>query len=455
MFKKVELWVLGLICIIFIIVLMGYGSLLKHGLAGGNKFPHLYKVAVFIAEVPKNFKDILITFRDPYHDLSIKENIHANKPRFKKFIKINRKELLLVARFDADLGRSIVEIVDLNNFTVLHTFKPNIKEINNQTDINREEFNLLNKNFNEKRYNIYHPLLDTEGNLLFHGMYTPLSKINFCSELVWVNDIDNFHHSNNKDDEGNYWIPSIIFPHSIDKNLVGNRFGEFRDDAITKISSDGKILYQKSVSKILLDNNLDYLIFGQSNFFWDPIHLNDIQPTLNDGKYWKKNDIFLSLRNLSMIIHFRPSTDKIINILTGPFYMQHDIDIISEKEISIFNNNAVNTQKGNKYVISNNQILIYNFDTENYTKRNVSGIKENNVKTATEGVSDFLKDGSLMIEDGNSGRILFFNSNGKLEWEFINKAKNGKVYPLSWARVIQNDLLIKNTLKKIENNQCK
>ncbi len=156
-----------------------------------------------------------------------------------------------------------------------------------------------------------------------------------------------------------------------------------------------------------------------------------------------------------MIIHFRPSTDKIINVLTGPFYMQHDIDIISEKEISIFNNNTVNTQKGNKYVISNNQILIYNFDTKNYIKKNVSGIKENNVKTATEGVSDFLKDGSLMIEDGNSGRILFFNSNGKLEWEFINKAKNGKVYPLSWARVIQNDQLVKNILKKIENNQCK
>jgi len=454
MFKKVELWILGLICIIFIIVLMAYGSVLKHGLSGGNKFPYLYKVAVFLAEVPKNFKDILITFKDPYHDLSIKENIHGDKPRFKKFIKTNRNELLLVARFDADVGGSVVEIIDLNNFTVLHSFKPNIKEINNQTDINIEEFNLLNKNFNEKRYNIYHPLIDFEGNLLFHGMYTPLSKINFCSKLLWVNDIDNFHHANNVDNKGNYWTPSSIFPYSIDNTLVGNKFGQFRDDAITKISPDGKILYQKSVSKILSKNNLDYLIFGQSNFFWDPIHLNDIQPVLKDGKYWKKNDLFLSLRNLSMIVHFRPSTDEIINILTGPFYMQHDVDIVSENEISIFNNNTINTQKG-KYVVSNNQILIYNFETKNYTKSNVDGIKENNVKTATEGVSDFLKDGSLMIEDGNSGRILFFNTDGKLEWEFINKAKNGKIYPLSWARIIDNKQLIKNILKKIEKKQCK
>jgi len=60
-----------------------------------------------------------------------------------------------------------------------------------------------------------------------------------------------------------------------------------------------------------------------------------------------------------------------------------------------------------------------------------------------------------MIEDGNSGRILFFNTDGKLEWEFINKAKNGKIYPLSWARIIDNKQLIKNILKKIEKKQCK
>jgi len=454
MFKKVELWILGLLCIIFIIILIGYGSILRNGLKGGDRFPQLYKIAIFFAEVPKNFKEILLIFKDPHHDLSIKDNVHSNKPRFKRFINVNRQELLLLARFDADIGRSIVEIIDLNNFSVLHTYKPNIRKINNQTDTGKEEFSLLNKNFNEKKYNIYHPLLDLEGNLLFHGMYTPLSKVDFCSKLLWINDVDNFHHANNTDSKGNYWVPSSIFPYSVDKNLVGDKHGQFRDDAITKISSKGEILYQKSISKILSENNLDYLIFGQSTFLWDPIHLNDIQPTLKDGIYWKKDDIFLSLRNLSMIIHFRPSSNKIVNILTGPFYMQHDVDIISEKEISIFNNNVLNTQRGNKSMISNNEILIYNFETKNYIKKNENGMKTNNVKSATGGLVDFLKDESIMIEDENSGRILFFSSNNDLEWEFINKAKNGKIYPVSWARIIQNEELINNTLKNIENKKC-
>ena len=106
--------------------------------------------------------------------------------------------------------------------------------------------------------------------------------------------------------------------------------------AVTKISPDGKILYNKSVTQIFLDNDYKYLVFGQwIESFNDTIHLNDIQPVLKDGLYWKKGDVFLSMRRLSMIMHFRPSTNKIINIITGPFYQQHDVDIISNKEISL------------------------------------------------------------------------------------------------------------------------
>ena len=39
-----------------------------------------------------------------------------------------------------------------------------------------------------------------------------------------------------------------------------------------------------------------------------------------------------------MIIHFRPSSNKIVNILSGSFYMQHDVDIISEKDLKKVSN---------------------------------------------------------------------------------------------------------------------
>ena len=79
---------------------------------------------------------------------------------------------------------------------------------------------------------------------------------------------------------------------------------------------------------------------------------------------------------------------------------------------------------------------------------------ENNVITETQGLSDILKDGSLMVEEQNYGRILFFNSSGELEWEFINKAKNGKTYILDWSRIIENDILIRKLNKIMQNTQC-
>ena len=70
--------------------------------------------------------------------------------------------------------------------------------------------------------------------------------------------------------------------------------------------------------EILIENNLiDQSIFEIHSA--DPIHLNDIEPALSDTMYWEKGDVFLSVRYLSAIIHYRPSSNKVINYITGPF----------------------------------------------------------------------------------------------------------------------------------------
>ena len=95
------------------------------------------------------------------------------------------------------------------------------------------------------------------------------------------------------------------------------------DDAIVKLSNNGELLYEKSISEIFIENGLEHLLFsiGGNNFIRDPIHSNDVQPVNFDGEYWKKGDVFLSLRHQSMILLYRPSTNEIVwnsNILEGP-----------------------------------------------------------------------------------------------------------------------------------------
>ena len=169
--------------------------------------------------------------------------------------------------------------------------------------------------------------------------------------------------------------------------------------------------------------------------------------------YWKKGDVFLSLHRLSMIMHFRPSTNKIINIITGPFFAQHDVDVISDKEISIFNNNTFKTVEREE-ILTNSEIVIYNFESQKFSKKFENSIRINKVKTLTQGLSDTLQDGSMMVDEQNYGRILFFNSTGELEWEFVNRANNGKIYFTTWSRIIKDKDLIQNIRRKIKSTKC-
>ena len=119
---------------------------------------------------------------------------------------------------------------------------------------------------------------------------------------------------------------------------------DFIDDSIIKINTDGKKLFNKSVTEILIENNIVAENFALTTLWssqLDPIHLNDIEPAFTDTEYWQQGDVFISIRHQHAIIHYRPSTNKVINYITGPFAAQHDVDIISDKEISIFNNNNV------------------------------------------------------------------------------------------------------------------
>ena len=127
------------------------------------------------------------------------------------------------------------------------------------------------------------------------------------------------------DSEGNIWAPSHMYPQSLPKEKVGRNIvseGGYFDDAIVKLSPEGEVLFQKSVSQIFIDNGLEYLLFsvGDLTFTKNPIHLNDIQPVDTDSQYWKKGDVFLSLRHQSMVLLYRPASNEIIWKGVGPFF---------------------------------------------------------------------------------------------------------------------------------------
>lgn len=427
MFKKIEIWILYLSILFGVLFAIGVGVLVRQELVGSIKAGWISKTALTLAEIPVNILRLAV----PGGDLMVED-------RFPSLDGFNgtpksKESYLLLSRYDGDLQEGVVELVDLGNFEILHTWNPDIDAFNDLVE-QVDEFKYLKRDNNNKRSKIFHPKLDKNGGLLFQNG-TPLRKIDACSNLVFQNTHDQFHHSLETDIDGNIWVPSYLYPQSLPIEKVGR--DNFDDDAIVKLSPDGEILYEKSVSQIFIDNGLEYLLFSVGDALFDdnPIHLNDIQPVNFNDEFWKKGDAFLSLRHQSMIVLYRPSTNEIIWKGTGPFFHQHDVDILDNHRISIFNNNSKIFVDGD-VVDDHNEVIIYDFASNEYSSYLKDNLIENDVRTITQGRSQILPNGDMFIEESNYGRTLYFNADGSLRWTHVNRADNGNVYSVGWSRIL-------------------
>jgi len=448
-FKKIEIWILYLTILFSILFAVGFGVLVRQELVGSIKAGWVSKTALTLAEIPVNLNKIL---EGPVLDLTLEDRF-LNLDGFNGTPN-SEESYLLLSRYDGDLQEGVVELVDLRNFEILHTWNPDIDRFNDLVE-QVDEFKYLNRDHNNKRSILMHPYLTNRGELLF-GWKAPLRKIDACSNLVFQNSHDMFHHSIETDIEGNIWVPTLIYPQSLPIEKVGRDLGldvGFLDDAIVKLSPNGEILFEKSVSQIFIDNGLEYLLFsvgdshsaGKGDFDTDPIHLNDIQPINFDGEFWEKGDVFLSMRHQSMVILYRPSTNEIIWKGTGTFFHQHDVDILDNHRISIFNNNSKDFVDGD-VVDGHNEIIIYDFKTNEYSPYLKDSLIEHDVRTISEGRGEILTNGDLFVEESNYGRTLFFNEDGSLRWTHVNRARDGNIYRIGWSRILytKEDIQIVN-----------
>ena len=153
-----------------------------------------------------------------------------------------------------------------------------------------------------------------------------------------------------------------------------------------------------------------------------------------------------------MIVLYRPSTNKIIWKGTGPFFYQHDVDIINNHSIAVFNNNVKVFEDGPK-IDGNNEVIIYDFKKKKYSTYLNKSLIKNDVRTATAGRSEIINNGDLFIEERKAARIIYFNKDGSLRWTYLNRADNGNQYDISWSRILY-DQDIKN-VKKFLNSKGK
>ncbi|MGB0432004.1 MAG: arylsulfotransferase family protein [Bacteroidia bacterium] len=262
------------------------------------------------------------------------------------------------------------------------------------------------------------------------------------------------HHSLNLDAEQNFWACS--YSKEENGNFItykgfyrvdGQKF-QFIDNTFTQIDSEtGEILYHKSLSEIIAENDLGYLLVQSANI-GDPIHLNDVQPALKTTDFYQKGDVFLSMRNLSAIFHYRPSNDSLIEVIQGPFSTQHDVDFYNDSTICFFNNNghtiwsyppsawsAAKEQIGTGEFSSN--ITFYNLNSKTFSAPYNSVFQQNQIFTFTEGGQEFLPNGDVFVEEQNSGFFYILNQKGVVYQNVFKSQHQGYHHLTNWIRIIQ------------------
>jgi hypothetical protein len=441
LFRRVELWVLFLVMLLGLIASIALAWAVRHQTTGGSRLGAMGSVVIRVASSPSDVKRAilgvlgLLSGKQP--ELQSPEDRFRDRSGFEfNSVPGYRPDdgYLLLNRYDGDRSHSVSELWDLRSHEKIWTWSfAAVDELWRNSNL-KTRFN-VKVDASSRRFRGTHALLSDNGDLITKDLYTPLIRASVCSQLEFFQQDAVYHHSIERDVDGNYWSPTVIEPSSAG---IGGEF--FLDDGLSQISPDGVVLRKKSIVQILTENGLAALVYGSGTHQEDdPIHLNDIQPVTEDGRHWKKGDVFLSLRHQSMVMLYRPSIDKVLWFKQGPWVHQHDVNILNDHQISVFNNNAYRKGPNNSAVRDFNDIMVYDFDTGVVDSPWERGFKNLELRTISEGRGERVGS-DVVVEESNYGRIVQFDASGKVTWEFINRAADNRIYRLNWSRMVTREL---------------
>ena len=446
--RNVPLYILLLIVFLGAGVTVLFGASVRHVLMGNAYLGPFGETLLSIAELPSLAKQA-ITEVSTETRLIVKDRF-PDIDGFSKSsqIQAGAKEddgYLLLSSYDKDKGQSGIQLIRIADQLIIYDWT---LDINALAELDKH-VNPFKRKIVKSSFRATHPLLLKNGGIVFNGA-SSLFNISPCSEINWlVGGI--FHHSNELDADGNIWAPSVMEPSSYSDLLT------FRDDAISLISPTGELLFKKSVAKILDENGYRGLL--AAGFNKDPIHLNDIQPAHTDSEFWRKGDLLISMRNRSTIMLYRPNTNKIIWLKTGPWMNQHDVDFVGDHEITVFGNDVIDNSSGiaardEKLVLIDdyNNIYRYDFRTDTVKTPYKDVMKLMEVRTRSEGRATLLEGNDVFIEETNDGRILRLTPSDA-KWEFVRRVDDNHLALFSWSRYLTQEQL-GPVLSILQNTSC-
>lgn len=435
-FKKIELWVLLLICLLMVVGSVLFSHVTVRTLTLPEGAPYTSQTALHIASLPGQFATLLQSGIEVNKEgkLAQRNPQLADFPYFQGYKEeedgFRDEGLLLVSAYSRTHGISTVYLYDLGERRKLWEWVPDYEQIFAKTPSILADIKagkpVLKYNLREN-FRTQHPYLLEDGSVIASSGEGLLFRMDRRGDIIWTSD-RHYHHSIERLPDGNFIVP-----------IVYNENAAYRDDGYAIVSPEGQLLDQVSVTKILTQNGYRGLLLGVGLMEKDRLHLNDVEPIRESDEFVKKGDLMMSVRHLSTAFLYRPSTGKIIWLKTGPWLAQHDIDYQGDGIFTIFGNDII---RGDGYQSNpkNNKIYTYNMATDEVGVLYGKIFAEKELLTPTQGLARVLRNGDAFVSLTDKHQLLRV-SEESIRWRYTNPVGENLVGALHWSRYFYRDEL--------------
>lgn len=267
-------------------------------------------------------------------------------------------------------------------------------------------------------------LLD-DGHLVFNFESLGLVRLDACGEVVWRLPYLT-HHSIYRDEFDRLWVAGRVEHEARVAGLPSHR-PPFTEPTVLELSLDGEILQEISVMDLLMDNQLQSLLYMTTRantntvVSGDTLHLNDVETfpsTLTPG-FFQAGDLMISLRNVHAVLVFSRPDLQLKYLSIGDFVRQHDPDFLDGDTIALFDNNNVEDKSQEVY----SRILVTSPPDDSW-RVHYAGSETAPFFTEVMGKHQWLANGNVLITESKKGRAFEINSAGQVVWEYINLMDN-------------------------------
>lgn len=290
-----------------------------------------------------------------------------------------------------------------------------------------------------------------DGSVVFNFEYFGMVKLDRCGKVVWKV-AKPTHHSVEIAEEGGFWVPGRIVQES-----GASEYPPFNPpyivDTIMKISSDGEIVSEHSIPKILYDNDLGALLSSTGQTIrrtssWDNeiVHVNKIaelpSELAKDFPLFSAGDLAISIRGLNLVLVIDPQHHQVKWWRVGPWLRQHDPEFKFGGKIVLFNNNIFATDFDpmidRVWSASPRVSNIIEIDPVTDQYKIIYGAEpDHKLLSIIRGKIDLIQQGKggVLITEFEGGRVLEVDSQGEIVWQYINRYDAEEVAEISEARV--------------------